>query len=149
MVGGEDNHRGTTNILTPNSNYDDLDADDQDNENTDALVIMAQLVDRDEEANLGTKNKNVESFIQQEVESRLLMQQNVVTVAEPIDATQASTGTTTGTQQADRKVCGIKRKILCYMIPIVVLIIGGIVTGVLLSTQQEGKSTLAEVDIQQ
>ena len=102
-----------------------------------ALLVTARLVnvDRDEEqANL-EDDSPMESKIQQEVQSRLLMQQKAVIVAEPVDASKFSMNTM-GTEESETKILGLHRKVFCYMMVVVVLIVAGVVAGILATKPQ-------------
>lgn len=126
-------------------NFDNDDPKYQDNETTTPAVILngAQLVTRDEGANLDNV-KVEESMIQQEVESRLLKQQKEVLVAEPVDAAKLSIDIV-GTEQAVTKIFGIMhRKVFVYVMVVVVLV-AVVVAGVaVLVTKPQEQSTLEQ-----
>ena len=100
------------------------------------MIVAAQLVDSDEEANLGAGDNQDptpwERKVQEEVELRILRHQNNAVVAEPMDS---SNGSIASTEQADRKMFGLKRKIWCCMI-LLGLILVAVVTGVALTNNQ-------------
>ena len=96
------------------------------------MIIAAHVVnnDEDDEANLGLDEDTLERKIQEEVESRLLRNQNNAIVAKPIGSSKISTTTTT--DQAD----GLKLKLWCCLILIVCLGLSAGVTGVFVSRKK-------------
>ena len=108
-----------------------------------ALIVATPLDDNDEEANLG--ENILENKIQEELELEIMKQQNKAVVAEPVDSTKASMdGATTnasGTEQADKKLFGLKRKIWCDIIVVVALLIVGVVAGVVVSSNKHGETS--------
>jgi len=125
LVGGvnnNDHHLRTTTLLSDTNDLENP-AIDQDPETTSSMLVTAQLVDLD-----AGDSRTVESQIQQQVESRLLMQQNNAIVAEPVDTTKVSLDAT----GANRKILGIRRKVWSYVMAIAVMMIGATV-GVVVS----------------
>ena len=108
---------------------------------TSTLIVAAQLVNSEEEANLGAGDNHDptpwERKVQEEVELRILRHQNNAVVAEPMDS---SNGSITSTEHADRKMFGLKPKIWFSIILVGLILVVAVVTAVVLTTKNQGRS---------
>ena len=87
------------------------------------LIVAAEVFNHDEEENFGGGEDNLETKIQEEVQSRLLRDQKNAIVAEQIDPD--------GMQELTGKVFGLRQKTWCYLLAACALLIVGVVAGVM------------------
>ena len=116
--------------------------------NTDevpSLIIPAELVNHDEEANL-VGDSILERMIEEEVESRLLRHhQNNAVLAEPMDSVKPSIGadttlkseSTDNVGHGDKMLFGLKQKIWYTVVGMAILVVG-LVAGVVASSKEQG-----------
>lgn len=135
---GSNNPTNKATVWTSTNEGDNDIADELDNYRqgeTPALIVATPLINDDEEANIGSGQTNkevdhLERKIQEEVESRILRNQIIAVVAEPLDE---------DARKVDRKLFGLtlNRKIWCYLLVAVVsLVIAAVVAGVVITKNQ-------------
>ena len=130
------NREGTSRTSKESDNIDLLES--RNPIETPSLIVATEVLIRDEEMNLGAGDNDdddpatlVERKIQEEVELRILRDQNNAVIAEPMESSKDS-NTTTG--NADDTSFGLKRKIGVFIM-CMGLIVAAVVAGVLLTTQ--------------
>ena len=135
---GSNNPTNKATVWTSTNEGDNDIADELDNYRqgeTPALIVATPLINDDEEANIGSGQTNkevdhLERKIQEEVESRILRNQIIAVVAEPLDE---------DARKVDRKLFGLtlNRKIWCYVfVALVSLVIAAVVAGVVFTKNQ-------------
>jgi hypothetical protein len=100
---------------------------------TPALLVATQLVNPDDEDANRVGEEQLETKIQQELESRLLKQNQEVVLAEPMTANM----TTTIEQINGKEERGWKRTLWCYGLIFTLLLVSAIVTGIVVSNKNK------------
>jgi hypothetical protein len=98
-----------------------------------ALLVAAHLVNYDEEAN-GASNDVIETRIQQEVESRLVKQNQDVVVAEPVDSMKATNGREAMLRTSTTQ---LKQSSWIFGLVFMCVLVAAVVTGVIVSANKK------------
>lgn len=127
---------GTSSNTLRTSNTTELDS----NSRVDApsLVVAALVVNNhedEEDAKLGASDDILERKVQEEVQSRLLRNQNNAVVAERI-GDDGMPKSSTNAEQSDRKLFGLNRKTSCYLMVAFLILAIGVIAGVVMKNEE-------------